>query len=74
MISENLSHDSKVWTKEYDLDGRMVRETGEKDPKTREHIYDNLPGYGYVDVEYDTYRWKPNPRGKMEKHLSGKKV
>jgi DNA polymerase elongation subunit (family B) len=74
MISENLSHDSKVWTKEYDLDGKMVRETGEKDPKTRQHIYDNLPGYGYVDVEYDTYRWKPNARGKMEKHLSGKKV
>ena len=74
MISENLSHDSKVWTKEYDLDGNLVRETGEKDPKTRQHIYDNLPEYGYVDVEYDTYRWKPNPRGKMEKHLSGKKV
>jgi len=74
MISENLSHDSKVWTKEYDLDGNLVRETGEKDPKTRQHIYDNLPGYTYVDVEYDTYRWKPNARGKMEKHLSGKKV
>jgi len=74
MISENLSHDSKVWTKEYDLDGNMVRDTGEKDPKTGQHVYDNLPGYGYVDVEYDTYRWKPNPRGKMEKHLSGKKV
>jgi len=74
MISENLSHDSKVWTKEYDLDGNLVRETGEKDPKTRQHVYDNLPEYTYVDVEYDTYRWKPNPRGKMEKHLSGKKV
>jgi len=74
MISENLSHDSKVWTKEYDLNGNMVRETGEKDPKTRQHLYDNLPEYDYVDVEYDTYRWKPNPRGKMEKHLSGKKV
>ena len=22
MISENISHDSKVWTKEYDLDGK----------------------------------------------------
>jgi DNA polymerase elongation subunit (family B) len=74
MISENLSHDSKVWTKEYDLAGNLVRETGEKDPKTRQHVYDNLPEYTYVDVEYDTYRWKPNPRGKMEKHLSGKKV
>ena len=99
MISENLSHDSKVWTKEYDLDGKLVRETGEKDPKTGQHVYDNLPEYGYVDVEYDTYHWKPKPRvcvcgrrivtdgivvcdcgkrivggGKMEKHLSGKKV
>jgi DNA polymerase elongation subunit (family B) len=74
MISENLSHDSKVWTKEYDLDGNLICETGEKDPKTGQHIYDNLPEYGYVDVEYDTYRWKPNARGKMEKHLSGKKV
>jgi DNA polymerase elongation subunit (family B) len=74
MISENLSHDSKVWTKEYDLNGNMVCETGEKDPKTGEHVYDNLTEYTYVDVEYDTYRWKPNPRGKMEKHLSGKKV
>jgi DNA polymerase elongation subunit (family B) len=74
MISENLSHDSKVWTKEYDLDGNLVRETGEKDPKTGQHVYDNLVNYAYVDVEYDMYRWKPNPRGKMEKHLSGKKV
>ena len=26
MISENLSHDSKVWTKEYDLDGNLLKE------------------------------------------------
>ena len=50
MISENLSHDSKVWTKEYDNDGNLVRETGEQ-------CYDNLPGYKYVDITYDTYRW-----------------
>ena len=50
MISENLSHDSKVWTKEYDLDGQLIRETGES-------CYDNLPGYKYVDITYDTYRW-----------------
>jgi DNA polymerase elongation subunit (family B) len=50
MISENLSHDSKVWTKEYDLDGQLIRETGEQ-------CYDNLPGYKYVDITYDTYKW-----------------
>ncbi len=50
MISENLSHDSKVWTKEYDNDGNLIRETGEAE-------YDNLPGYKYVDITYDTYKW-----------------
>ena len=33
MISENLSHDSKVWTKEYNLKGIQINETGEKDKK-----------------------------------------
>ena len=50
MISENLSHDSKVWTKEYDMDGVLTRETGEAE-------YDNLPGYKYVDITYDMYKW-----------------
>jgi DNA polymerase elongation subunit (family B) len=73
MISENLSHDSKVWTKEYDLNGIMVKSTGERDDKG-EFIYDNLHGYEYVDVEYDTYVWKKNERGKAIKTVSGKKV
>ena len=30
MISENLSHDSKVWTIEYDLAGNIIEEWGEK--------------------------------------------
>ena len=73
MISENLSHDSKVWTKEYDLNGNKIRETGEKDSKGN-FKYDNLPGYEYVDVEYDTFKWIPNARGKSEKTHSGTKV
>ena len=67
MISENISHDSKVWTKEYDLEGNLIREEG--NPK-----YDNLEGYKYVDVEYDTYDYIANHRGKLEKTLTGKKV
>ena len=73
MISENLSHDSKVWTKEYDLNGNKIRETGEKDSKGN-FKYDSLPGYEYVDVEYDTFKWIPNARGKSEKTHSGTKV
>jgi DNA polymerase elongation subunit (family B) len=73
MISENLSHDSKVWTKEYNLDGILVCSTGETDVKGV-FVYDNLPGYEYVDVEYDTYVWKHNARGKAIKTVNGKKV
>lgn len=67
IISENLSHDSKVWTKEYDLQGNLVKETGET-------TYDNLPQYDYVDITYDTYRWVKNARGKSEKTVNGTKV
>jgi len=30
MLSENLSHDSKVWTKEFNLAGELISEWGEK--------------------------------------------
>ena len=73
MISENLSHDSKVWTKEYDLNGFLIKETGEKD-LSGNFIYDNLPNYEYVDVTYDTFKWVKNIRGKSEKTHSGTKI
>jgi DNA polymerase elongation subunit (family B) len=53
MISENLSHDSKVWTKEYDLGGRLLSSSGVTNAKG-EYIYDNLPDYDYVEIVYDT--------------------
>ena len=73
MISENLSQDSKVWTKEFDLAGQLVRETGVKDISGN-YIYDNLPGYEYVDVTYDTYKWVNNQRGRAIKTLTGTKI
>ena len=59
IISENLSHDSKVWTKEYDLSDNLILETGETD-ENGNYIYDNLfdLGYTYVDVKYDTFKYK----------------
>ena len=74
MISENLSHDSKVWTREYDLEGKLVEEWGEKD-KDNNYLYDNLPGYEYVEVIYDTYRYiRKNPKAAAEKIKSGHKI
>lgn len=74
MISQNYSHDSKVWTKEYDLEGNLVEETGEKNNKG-EFIYDNLPDYGYIDIEFDTYKYtRKTPTSRAEKVISGKKI
>jgi DNA polymerase elongation subunit (family B) len=74
MISENLSHDSKVWTREYDLAGNLIEEYGEKDEDGK-YIYDNLPEYEYVDVSYDTYRYyRRNPKAAAEKIKCGYKI
>jgi DNA polymerase delta subunit 1 len=67
MISENLCHSSKVLTKEYDLDGNLIKETGDED-------YDNLEGYEYVDVEYDTFTYvRKTPKAAATKVKTGTK-
>jgi DNA polymerase elongation subunit (family B) len=56
MISENISPDSKVWTKEYDLNGNLLKETGNR--QNGNYIYDNLPKYKYVNIQYDTFKYR----------------
>jgi DNA polymerase elongation subunit (family B) len=74
MMSENLSHDSKVWTREYDLAGNMIEEWGVKD-KDGNFLYGNLPGYEYVNVTYDTYVYvRKSPSAAAEKIKSGRKI
>ena len=68
MISQNYSHDSKVWTKEYDMEGNLKRETGDS-------RYDNLPGYHYIDMEFKTYRYiRSHPKALAKKTQTGTKV
>ena len=74
IISENLSHDSKVWTREYDLANNLLKEWGEKD-ENGNFIYDNLPEYKYVNVTYDTFKWiRKTPSAAKTKQLSGYKT
>jgi DNA polymerase elongation subunit (family B) len=74
IISENLSHDSKVWTKEYDLDGILLKECGKKDGDNN-YIYDNLPEYKYINVTYDTFRWiRKTPKAAATKQKCGYKT
>ena len=74
MISENLSHDSKVWTREYNLDGEEVKVCGEQD-ESGAFRYDNLSGYTYIDVVYDTYEYiRKTPKAAATKVRSGYKL
>ena len=76
MISQNYCHSSKVWAKEYDLNGKLVKEEGEKD-RAGNYIYYGLPNYQYVEVEFDTFEWRRNPErpaAKAVKTKVGKRV
>jgi len=76
MISENISHDSKVWTKEFDLNGNLIEDgiTGEMDENSN-FIYDNLPGYKYVDITYDAYIYvRAKPTSAAQKIKCGYKI
>ena len=74
MISENISHDSKVWTKEYDLDGNLKKITGDRDVEGK-FIYDNLTKYEYVDITYDTFALKrKTAKSAVEKRKIGYKT
>jgi DNA polymerase delta subunit 1 len=76
MISENISPDSKVWTKEFDLDDNLINETGETDDNNN-YLYDNLENYKYVNITYDLFRWQRknnNPKSAKEKVKCGYKI
>ena len=78
MISENISHDSKVWCREYDLNNNLLKETGVVDEDTGLMVYDNLPGYTYVDITSNVYKWQhknpDNLKSAMEKTHVGYKT
>ena len=59
IISENISHDTLIWVKDYDNDGvyRCTREGSDR--------YDNIAGAKYVNVEFDILRSDP---GDTRKH------
>jgi DNA polymerase elongation subunit (family B) len=74
MISQNYSHDSKVWSKEYNLNGDIIKVTGETD-RSGNFIYDNIPGFHYIDMEFDTFKYiRKTPTSRAEKTKAGKIV
>lgn len=72
-ISNNLSQDTKVWSKEYNLQGKIIRIQGERN-SNGDFIYDNLPNMKYITVEYPVYTYtRKTPTSKTaKKTLCGK--
>ncbi len=74
MMSENISHDSLTWVRDYDLTGKWINEfildsLGNvmkdanggplRNPDAHNEEYDEIPGVRYIDIEFDIL--KPDP-------------
>ena len=82
----NLSPNSKVWTKNYDNDGNLVKineikvdATNKRRLEEEASRYDNLPDYKYINVTFDSFETvqrytAAGKLGRKDKVKSGTKV
>jgi DNA polymerase elongation subunit (family B) len=61
IVSENISHDSLLWIKDFHDDGRLIAH------RWGSEVYDECEGYAYTDIEFDIIR--PDPKDER-KHPS----
>lgn len=58
IVSENISHDSLLWIKDFNYDGTLISHNWGSE------VYDDCEGYGYTDIEFDI--WRPDPNDKRK--------
>lgn len=61
IVSENISHDSLLWIKDFKDDGTLISHNWGSD------LYDNCDGYAYTDIEFDI--WRPDPNDKRKQPI-----
>lgn len=61
IISENISHDTLVWVKDYDEQGNLLAVQWGSDE------FDNLSGVRYTDIEYDVMKEDPEDTRKVKR-------
>jgi DNA polymerase elongation subunit (family B) len=61
IISENISHDTLVWVKDYDANGNLLAVQYGSDQ------YDNRPDVRYTDIEYDVMKEDPEDTRKVKR-------
>jgi DNA polymerase elongation subunit (family B) len=71
MISENISFDTLVWVKDYDLEGRLMKVEWLSSYKhgTGVDDYDGLEGVEYTDIEFDLFIPDPNDTRKNPENI-----
>ena len=68
MIAENISHDSIVGYKEYALKPKISNNEKTEFELIKDTVnikYDNLPGYHYIDIEYDVFQGLDDDKKKI---------
>lgn len=63
IISENISHDTLVWVKDYNDKGELLAHIWGSDE------YDNLEGQRYTDIEYDNMIDDPEDQRKVKRKI-----
>lgn len=58
IVSENISHDSLLWIKDFKYDGTLISHNWGSE------VYDECEGYAYTDIEFDI--WRPDPTDKRK--------
>jgi len=63
IVSENISHDSLLWVKDFTNDGELIcHQWGSE-------LYDECDGYAYTDIEFDIIRPDPSDERKHKRKV-----
>jgi len=63
IVSENISHDSLLWIKDFTDDGILIKHQWGSD------AYEDCAGYAYTDIEYDIWRSDPTDSRKQPRKI-----
>ena len=64
IVSENISHDSLLWVKDFTADGQLIQH------QWGSELYDECEGYAYTDIEFDIIRPDPEDSRKQPRKIA----
>ncbi len=63
IVSENISHDSLLWVKDFTNEGELITH------QWGSEVYDECEGYAFTDIEYDIIRSDPSDTRKHPRKI-----